>query len=126
MARFIEISDGVHINADMIMQIEEEGKTLFLKMVDGSYRRTASYRLSMLTGAAMVKSIVPVEGFCYKHRNAEGEEELLPLHFVGITNDGEIRAIDPGDYEPHFIDGAEDFLGVFKGDEDLLWENRGL
>jgi hypothetical protein len=125
MSRFVEISNGVHINVDLIMEIEEEGKTIVLKMVDGTYRRTASYRLSSLTGESMIRSIAPVEGFFYKHRNDEGKEELRPLHFVGVTNNGEIRAIDAGDYEPYFIDGSSNFLGVFKGKEDLLWENRG-
>lgn len=40
MSRFIEISKGLHINADMIMEIFEEENAISYKMADGTYHRS--------------------------------------------------------------------------------------
>ena len=125
MSRFIEISKGLHINADMIMEIVEEENAISYKMADGTYHRTMKYQLKSLIGATTLRTIIPVAGFFYKQLDENGNEEMKPLHFIGITNIGEIRAVDAGDYEPLYIDECSGFMGVFKGDEDLLWEKRG-
>ena len=125
MSRFIEISKGLHINADMIMEIVEEENAISYKMADGTYHRTMKYELKSLIGATTLSTIIPVEGFSYKQIDKNGNEEVKPLHFIGITNTGEIRAVDAGDYEPLYVDEGSCFAGVFKGDEDLLWEKRG-
>jgi hypothetical protein len=124
MARFVEIREGVYINTDLILDILEEEKYILLRMVDGTQRTVDSYMLKDITGESVVRSIVPVEGFFYEHLTEDGKEELLPLHFVGVTYDGSIRAVDPGDVFPQFIDGYKDFSSIFKGEEDLVWQRR--